>query len=513
MRKVSRFLLILCLGLTVSMTFAQTESTLYFMNSLPQVMDLNPSIMPRYKLSIGLPGISSVGAVYTNNGFTYNDMTSRDANGKIQADLTKLTGTLAPKNYVMAAGSVDLLRIGLRASPKMYFMFNATAKGYSRSMVDKGLIALIADGTAPLVNSFSNNSPQQESLSYLETGLTMAYQVNDRLTVGGRLKYLNGIANVTTDHSSVNIQVSNTYSINVVADATAHSSGIQNYSNSGYNAFDHFGDYMGNNGAGIDLGVTYKFMEKLTFGFSIIDLGFINWKNNTYQYRLDPAIANYTFSGFDLNKALDRNTDYLNAEWEAAKDKFKLQETPSASYSTNLPTKFYLNGTYALNNGLSIGALFFSESFRDRYSAGMTASANKTFGKVLTTSLSYTVSNRSYNNIGLGLSVNVSPVQLYIVGDNLLRAPVSLVTDQSLNAYINSSQVITVRAGLNLVFGWDKGLVRKETTNDETHNPKEKNTNGSKVKNTFGRSPEKSKKKKSKNSPAKAKPPKSKIGR
>jgi|GEM_PF-342958 len=510
MRK-ARFLLILCAAFTSSLAKAQTESTLYFMNSLPQVMDVNPAIMPRYKLSIGLPGISSFGANYSNNGFTYNDMTSRDASGVIRADLGKLSGNLAQKNYITAAAHVDLLRIGFRATPKMYFMFNSTVKGYNRTMIEKGLASLVVDGTAPLVGGFSNTAPQEEALSYLETGLTMAYQVNDKLTIGGRLKYLKGLANITTDHASVVVQVTDTYQITAVGDATVHSSGIQNFSNSGYSLVDHTGDYLKNTGWGIDLGATYKFMEKLTLGVSLIDIGYINWQNNTYQYRLDPAIANYTFSGLDLNQVLDGNKDYLGAQWNAVKEKFKMTETPSGSYSTMLPGKFYLSGNYEIKTNLTVGALFFSEKFRDRYSAGMTAALNKSFGKTLTTSISYTVSNRSYNNIGLGLSVNASPVQLYIVGDNLLRAPIALIADGNVNSYVNSSQLITIRAGLNLVFGWDKGLTRKKEVNDESHNPRK--SNAPKVKTTFGRTPEKSKKKKVKNSKGKAKPPKSKIGR
>ena len=81
------------------------------------------------------------------------------------------------------------------------------------------------------------------------------------------------------------------------------------------------------------------------------------------------------------------------------------------------------------------------------------------------------------------------------MGDNLLRAPVSLIANQNIGAYLNSSQVITVRAGLNLVFGWDKGTTREVEVKDKSHNPKEKKANA-KVKNTFGRTPAKPTKKK-----------------
>ncbi|NOT75630.1 MAG: hypothetical protein HOP08_11945 [Cyclobacteriaceae bacterium] len=506
MRKI-QFLLILCAGFIGTATFAQTESTLYFMNSLPQVMDVNPAIMPRYKLSIGLPGISSVAGVYSNNGFTYNDITSK-SNGVVVGDLSKLSENLPEKNYIAVGAQVDVFRFGMRINPKMYLMFSSSLKGYSRSMLPKGLSSLLVDGTGPLVGSYINTAPQQEGLSYLETGIGMAYQASDKFTFGGRLKYLKGIANVTTESSSLVVQVADTYLITATAGANIKTSGIDNFNKSGYNVGDHWGDYTNNTGWGLDLGATYKFMDKLTLGASLIDIGFINWKNNTVQYTLDPSVATYTFGGVDMTQLLNKNSDYLSDQWDQAKEKFKMNEVPTGSYTTMLPSKFYLSGNYELMESLSIGALFFSEQFRDRYSAGMTAAVNKNFGKILTTSLSYTVSNRSYNNIGVGLSVNASPVQLYIVGDNLLRAPVSLIANQNLNSYVNSSQLLTVRAGLNLVFGWDKGKTKTQAVKDDSHNPKLNNSKAT-VKPTYGRSTQKKKKKTKQLKVA----PKSKVGR
>lgn len=246
------------------------------------------------------------------------------------------------------------------------------------------------------------------------------------------------------------------------------------------------GDYLRNNGWGVDLGATYRVMDRLTVGASLVDIGYVKWTNNTYQYTLDPAKAKYTFQGVDINQVVNNNTNYINAQGDSIQAKFKMTETPMGAYTTMLPAKMYLSGKFDIKDNLSVGALFFSESFRGRYASGLTASLNKNFGKILSTSVSYTVSNRSYNNLGLGISLNVSPVQFYIVGDNLLRAPVSLIASQNLNSYINSSQLLTVRAGLNFVFGWDKGQVKVKGVEDDSHNPR-KNSGNKKVTHTIGR--------------------------
>ena len=241
------------------------------------------------------------------------------------------------------------------------------------------------------------------------------------------------------------------------------------------------------------MGATYKVTDKLTLGVSLTDLGYVNWKNNTYSYTLDPATAKYTFSGIDIAKVVANSPTYLSAQLDSIKNKFQMKESASGSYTTYLPGKLYLSGQYEIIQNLSVGVLLFNEKYKERLTSGVTAAVNKNFGKLVSTSVSYTASNRSYNNIGLGVSVNVSPVQIYFVGDNLFGAATSLVSDGNLNSYLNSAQVITLRAGLNIVMGWDKATGKRDAVEEESHNPKAKKSN-SKVKTTFGRTPTKPKK-------------------
>src|SRR5262249_9439002 len=113
----------------------------------------------------------------------------------------------------------------------------------------------------------------------------------------------------------------------------------------------------------------------------------------------------------------------------------------------------YLSASYELVKDLRLGGLFFNEHFKGRSSPGVSASISKDVGKWLSVLASYTISNRSYNNFGLGLSFNIKPVQLYFVGDNILRAPVSLITNQDFNNYIDRTKVFNLRVGLNIIWG------------------------------------------------------------
>ncbi len=456
---------------------AQIEGTQYFMNSLPQVVSNNPAFVPKYKFSFGLPGISSVGAGYYNNGFSYNDLISK-SNGEIKADLSKWVKSLTNKNYITTTAQVDVLRFGFTINPKLYIQANMTVYEYARLQVPKGFASLFVNGTAPLVGTNTRFSPQAEGLAYLESALGGSYQVDEKLTVGARFKYLSGIANATTVSSEMNINVGNDYQLSAIADLNLKTSGIHNNGRDARN-------FRSNTGYGIDLGATYKLADRLTLAASIVDLGKITWKNNPYSYTLNKTTASYSFSGIDLKEVIKGNNNYLQSQTDSIQNRFKPKEKAIGSYSSWLPAKMYLSGNYELMKNLNVGAVFFTEKFQGRVSSGGSASLIKHFGKWISTSLSYTMSNRSYNNIGAGLSFNLAPVQLYVVGDNLLRIPGSLITTGQLNSYLNSTQVFNLRFGLNLVWGWNKGI-DKLPRNTKSYNGKEKDA--SKEKPTQGNS-------------------------
>ncbi len=482
----TKHILLLILIACGSVSFAQVEGTLQYMNTLPQSVVNNPAFVPSYKFSLGLP-FSSFYAGYTNNGFAYNDLVTRK-DGKVNADLTKWINKLPSKTYISPAISLDFLRLGIKINSKLYVTANATIKSYSYFLMPKDFASVFVEGNAPYVNSKINLSPALESVSYLETALGASYQINPKLTMGGRLKILKGIANITTQSSNMSIAVDENYYLTASADLSVKTSGINDITNSGYNFSKEFKNYMKNNGVAIDVGATYRLLDKLTLNASLIDLGGINWKNNLYQYSLDKSKANYTFSGINATDLVNGNAnDYMQAQTDSIKAHFKWQEGSTSSYRTALPTKMLLGGNYELVKNFNVGTVFFAEKFQGRFSPGWTTSVNKNFGNAISTSLSYTLSNRSFNNFGAGLSFNMTPIQLYVIGDNLLRMPASLIAHQNLNNYINNSQVINIRMGVNIVVGRDRGQkssLGSGGSKSKPVNSKNSNTAGKKAQQT-----------------------------
>ena len=455
---MSRKLYIAIIGIIFcgsSSAIAQVEGTLHYMNSLPQVVINNPAFVPKYKFSLGLP-FSSMYEGYTNNGFSYNDLITKK-DGQVKANLSNWVKILPDKTYIAPALSFDFLRLGFKVKSKLYMSINATVKEYGHFVLPKGLASIFIEGNAPYVGSTVNISPKLETISYFETGVGASYVVNNKLTIGGRLKLLRGITSITTQTSDISIAVDQNYYVTASADLKVKTSGINSLTNSGYEISNEIKNYLKNRGMAIDIGATYRLLDKLTLNASLIDIGGISWKSNLYQYSLDKTKANYTFSGIDATQLVNGNaSDYMKAQSDSIKNNFKLQEGTTTSYRTPLPGKMFLGANFELLKKLSVGAVFFAEKFQDRFSPGGTASLNHHLGKVISTSLSYTVSNRSYNNLGVGLSFNLAPIQLYVVGDNMLRIPSSLIVHKNMNDYVNTAQIINMRLGLNFVIGWDK---------------------------------------------------------
>ncbi|MBI1768286.1 MAG: hypothetical protein HYR67_07920 [Bacteroidetes bacterium] len=455
---------IILFGFIANKATAQNEGTLTFMNSLPQVVYSNPAIVPKYKFSFGLPG-SSIAAFYSNNGFAYKDVYKR-VEDTVKADLPKLYNAMKPKNYVTQALQIDLFRLGMRINPKLYITLTSTAKVYNRLMMPKDLMAIFVNGNSAFVGRTATLSPKAESVTFLETALGGSYQIDNRLTVGARIKLLKGITNVTTKNATVNLAVDNNYGLTASADMDVRTSGINNFTQSGFDFGSSFKNYFSNNGLAVDLGATYRVQERITVGASLIDIGSIHWKNNTYGYSLDPSKANYTFAGIDLSKVINGDDNYLKSLSDTLQNKFKPTEGAIGSYSAPIPGKMYLSGMYQMKRNFTAGAVFFSEKFRGRYSAGLTLGANKHFGRIFSAAASYTVASNSFNNLGAGMSLNLAPVQIYIVGDNLLSIALA---GKELNTFVNNTKFFNVRLGLNFVFGWDrKKKEEKEKNADES---------------------------------------------
>jgi hypothetical protein len=83
-------------------------------------------------------------------------------------------------------------------------------------------------------------------------------------------------------------------------------------------------------------------------------------------------------------------------------------------------------------------------------------SANANFAKGFNAGLSYTASNQSYDNLGLGLAGRLGPVQIYVISDKIPFKFSKVGSEEEDSGKImlpDKWNALSFRFGINLVFG------------------------------------------------------------
>ncbi|MBL4754584.1 MAG: OmpA family protein [Flavobacteriales bacterium] len=464
---------------------AQLDATLYEMSTIPQVRYTNPAKGSDYKWYIGLPGISSIYANYHHNGFVVDDLFSRRADDSVFLDLNDVIQQLGDRNLFGFNLQVDLLAMGWTKG-KHQFFFNITEKALLRLRYPKDLIRLLWEGNGAFLDQTIDLSGSAFRFSeYREYAFGMSRAFTDDLTIGAKAKLLGGYINASTTVNELELFTApNTFELSGTSDIEINTSAPAEGSTfpDGFFA-------LTNVGFGIDLGATYKVNEKLSVSGSIIDLGFIKWKRNPSNFSND--LDGVTFTGNALNTFTDTSIQQPFGEIvDSLSITFDNRIETNTAYKDGLIPRIYLGGTYNLTETSTAGLLFHGEYFKKAFYPSFTLSYNYKLPKWIGASASYSIMNGSFFNLGLGLSVNLGPFQIYVVSDNIAALfNLSSVNNESAADSVTGYNVIIaskaktmhIRTGIGLTFGKaekdkDKdGIIDKEDECPDTPGSKEYN--------------------------------------
>ena len=453
------------------------NNTSYFLSNLPQQFRLNPAYQPEYKVFIGLPGLSGVSVNYLNSSFTVEDLLFK-RDDSVYMDVNKFYKSLHKRNYIAFNNENSILSIGVKAK-SWYGTLDITQKNDFLFRYNKDLFTFLKYGNTDHP-SMDFGKLGVNLNSYIEVALGLSKRVNSKLTVGGRLKYLAGIANahmtdseldVVTEkdgtmkiHSRQNIRI--TAPVNIRNEQT----GLPFEPNQpiDWDDFDFNTDDIGvadflntkNPGFAIDLGGEYQFNDKIKLFASLTDLGFIHWGNKDFQYNFYQD-ARFTWEGADISNSVNKdNVGYISIDsaftklTDQLKDSLQLRSRGKA-YTTMVSPKLYLGATYQLNRTFYVGGLFRASLVDKMFIPSLTASVNGRLMRNVSASVSYSITRGSYVNLGAGLTAKLGPFQLYLETDNLLAC--NYTNTQSANA----------RFGINLLFGLKDHKKKKKAAEEE----------------------------------------------
>ena len=443
--KISLLVVVL---VTSTIVFGQRDLTLYSMNNMSQSLTVNPAFRPKTNVFLTLPlGMQTFGL--TNSGFGAADLYTADQTAFISGD--QFFKSMSPINYLQFQTKNELFGFGFRVK-KNYFTFNVNSNFAFEFDYTPDFLQLLLEGNG---GGLSGKRASFDGLGihlneYIDYSIGYNREVNDKLVVGGKIKLLSGLVNMTTSNSTLGFSTGvNGTSIGFDGSAFIRSSnlgvGLDTTGKTEFPVESAFN--FSNLGLALDLGATYKFTDKISMSASIIDLGYISWKNDVRNYELKKF--EYTFNGVDASSVLTDTSDVFKKISDTLTNMFKTEQSNTA-YSTGLATRFYVGGNYHFTNYFNMGILWYSQFVRNHYRPALVLSSTVNVKSWLSASVNYGMYANSYSNVGFGLSLRGGPLQFYVLTDNIL-APFNL----------GGTRTASLSLGLNLVFGKGKDRVKK----------------------------------------------------
>ncbi len=458
--KISTILLLIVLtSIQTPKLQAQEYNTLYWMDGIPQSSYSNPGIQPKPGFYLGFPGLSSIYFGFNNTGFAPMDLIKKDTDGTFYIDDTGFLSSLKSRNFLVAEYQHEILSFGFR-SQRDYFSFNFTEKIGFRMGYPGDLMYLLIEGNNYFIEQ---NQPAQlgglgiDGTLYHEIGVGYSREWTDYLTAGLRTKFLFGLGNI--DFARTNLSLNThpeNYALLFQSDLLVNTSlpfqiapidslGSDNNGNE-IDAI-KFITNTKNMGIAIDLGGQYKINELFTVAASVVDLGFIRWRSDAENFAMKGA---FEFDGIEVDNIFssdDENTDTFGGLLDSIKDVFNIDETME-TYRTMIPTKVFVSGAFHPTEFHKFALLGRGGFYSGNFYPSVTLSYNYQPIPQFATTLSYSVIHGNFSNAGLGFHINLGPLQLYAVADNLIPA-----------MRPHTLQTATVHFGLNIVTGYrHKGI-------------------------------------------------------
>jgi hypothetical protein len=447
---------------------AQTEFSTYRLNAtLPQANLVNPAFYPNHKVLIGLPAISSIYFSADNGRLSFQDIfRPSESSDSLEIDTVSLFSKLQDQQTLKLREAVQLFYFGLRGK-RSYWAFSIHQVAEMRMSFPGDLVGWAIRGPASshyLGKPLDLGNFYGRSVVYNKISLNYSREITQHLRVGARFNYLMGIAAGETTELSGKLTVS-ADSVNLnTGRVLVQTGGVDFFrqddlSNADYQEYALKGK---NKGISMDFGATYHFTDRLMVSAALNDIGYINWKDYTRAYEVNPV--NYTFRGFDV-------LDYLNAgsgdqfvedQIDSVKTLYTGTETTGGSFKTSLIGKFYAGVNYRLLKVNNVSALFYLDMFQKKISPAISLGYNLQLGRTLNATVGLTYQDGQISNVGAGLTLKLTHMQFYVTSDHANSF-----------AYPARASRADLNLGMNLVFGKAKKKEKIDDTKKKEEPPVE----------------------------------------
>ena len=401
---------------------------------------INPGLFPDYKVTVGLPVLSSSYFSANTGKISFNNAFSRSADNSLHFNPQQLADNLDENNRIEINSNVQLFYLGFKMK-KNHLSLSLTERVEAGITYPKTFVELLAAGNGAFEGKIlAFDGLGLRAQAYHELAVGYGRDITDKLSIGVRAKFLSGVASIDVEDISAGLLTS--------TDSLYLYSSAFNINMAGYDLFEGDGDIFKsatafkNKGFALDIGAQYWITDNLQVSMAVNDLGSINWDSGTKQLQFDEV--KYSFTGIDFIDVIDQNNDedILGQEADSLGGLFTPEEVEGIGFKTQLSPKFYAGASYHLGKNHTFGATFYGDAFKGTFNPAFGLSYNLQLGHIWTIGVNASYKNKSFGNIGIGTTLTLGPIQLYALTES-----VTALTRWE------DARVIDARDGMNLVFG------------------------------------------------------------
>ncbi|MEO1012777.1 MAG: DUF5723 family protein [Bacteroidota bacterium] len=437
-----------------AMLHAQNKQLLYDFGEIPQSLSVNPGTQIDFQWFSGIPALSGISFNAGSSGITVNDIFADDGldiNDKIR---DRAINGMNIRDELSGTYQVELLSIGFRGKDRdNFYSFGIYNEGDAIGYWPRDYAILTFEGNASRLGQqfdLSHLKIRGEMLNVFHFGINR--RMGKELTLGARGKLYSSIFDFNSTQNKgafvTNPGQNNILASTLDADMRFRTSGLNELENAedegslGKTLLQR-GFFGGNLGIGLDLGFSYNLDRQTVITGSLLDLGFIYHSNDVKTYTLK---GNATIEGVEIilpDALADPNSDF----WQELVDEIEELipfEDDTRGYVAFRPTKLYASirrdfGQQLETRGIcdcdevvsagnrmrarytnSLGGQLYIINRPRGPQTALTAFYTRRFGNLLAAKATYTVDKFSFTNVGLGVSLQAGPVNMYAMADNLL---------------------------------------------------------------------------------------------
>lgn len=415
---------------------AQQLRTSYFMDKSTVRTALNPAFRPE-RGYVSIPFLGGINASFGSNGISLGDVLY-PRNGRLVTFMDQsvpadaFLKNLKTNNQFNTDFSMNIMSAGWYRG-NGFWTIDLNVKGVSNASIPKTLFEFMKKGSGAEGTVYDISDINMYADSYVEAAVGYSRPVNDKLTVGGKLKFLAGAANMDVHFENMHVEMNqNIWKITSTGYMNASLKGltpdfdVDNKDKEYINGFDYDSPGVAGFGSAIDLGASYKLLDNLTLSASVLDLGFISWgASSTTVGHTDLDGEGFTFSGFKLPIGNDNSDNSMSDQFDDMTDDitnlFHFRQQESKGRTTMLRSTLNIGAEYSLfDNCLGFGLLSSTRFYTPKAFTELTVSANYRPVNWFAASLSYSMIHSDFKTFGFALNFSPSWINFFLGTDYML---------------------------------------------------------------------------------------------